>query len=429
MCLGSFVNAVDAALAYDQAAREYHRNKAKLNFPEPTPSQPQGASSQGPSTIPPPSLQHSHQQPQVTSSGAFPLCGQCGLPQLPLFSDEAAAVWTIDEKGTAETMRGETLTQAAGYQSSPSLAGTRTRRASSPPAHPDQGPQQAPVVMINDNKNSRRARDPTAEERACVGQVFVDPDDQELYLIQAVDYNEKFRTMVCSYQRLESGGGYDGYSPVGEVHISTVGEVWAWLGATPAHVRHDTRLYGEGKGEGEGLGVASAAVVSSPESVATAVPRPGPPTYKGPLPDKEGLWVRPTRKHATAGARYVGELCGELSSSGDAARQLLCNPSHHHHHNRHLHHQQPLSPPAWVVAASSGVRTAKGGRWEASVRVVGPKKVVEDYLGTFATQKEAARAYKDAAPPIIPTSKYRGEDKGDTAPHGTASTIELTASS
>jgi hypothetical protein len=32
--LGSFVKEVDAALAYDQAAREYHKDKAKLNFPD-----------------------------------------------------------------------------------------------------------------------------------------------------------------------------------------------------------------------------------------------------------------------------------------------------------------------------------------------------------------------------------------------------------
>jgi hypothetical protein len=30
---GAFVNEVDAALAYDQAARELHGDKAKLNFP------------------------------------------------------------------------------------------------------------------------------------------------------------------------------------------------------------------------------------------------------------------------------------------------------------------------------------------------------------------------------------------------------------
>jgi hypothetical protein len=32
--LGLFVNEVDAALAYDHAAREYHKDKAKLNFPD-----------------------------------------------------------------------------------------------------------------------------------------------------------------------------------------------------------------------------------------------------------------------------------------------------------------------------------------------------------------------------------------------------------
>jgi hypothetical protein len=41
--LGWFVNEVDAALAYDQAAREYLGNKAQLNFPD-LPPQPQMAS-------------------------------------------------------------------------------------------------------------------------------------------------------------------------------------------------------------------------------------------------------------------------------------------------------------------------------------------------------------------------------------------------
>jgi hypothetical protein len=40
--LGGFANEVEAALAYDQAAREHHGNKAQLNFPEPTPLQSQG---------------------------------------------------------------------------------------------------------------------------------------------------------------------------------------------------------------------------------------------------------------------------------------------------------------------------------------------------------------------------------------------------
>jgi hypothetical protein len=38
--LGSFVKEVDAALAYDQAAREHHKDKAQLNFPD-LPPQPQ----------------------------------------------------------------------------------------------------------------------------------------------------------------------------------------------------------------------------------------------------------------------------------------------------------------------------------------------------------------------------------------------------
>jgi hypothetical protein len=41
--LGTFLNEVDAALAYDQAAREHHKDKAKLNFPD-LPPQPQAAS-------------------------------------------------------------------------------------------------------------------------------------------------------------------------------------------------------------------------------------------------------------------------------------------------------------------------------------------------------------------------------------------------
>jgi hypothetical protein len=38
--LGGFVKEVDAALAYDQAAREHHGDKAQLNFPD-LPPQPQ----------------------------------------------------------------------------------------------------------------------------------------------------------------------------------------------------------------------------------------------------------------------------------------------------------------------------------------------------------------------------------------------------
>jgi hypothetical protein len=45
--LGGFVNEVDAALAYDQAAREYRGDKAQLNFPD-LPPQPRVASSKTP---------------------------------------------------------------------------------------------------------------------------------------------------------------------------------------------------------------------------------------------------------------------------------------------------------------------------------------------------------------------------------------------
>jgi hypothetical protein len=45
--LGCFVNEGDAALAYDQAAREHHGDKAKLNFPD-LPPRPQAASSKVP---------------------------------------------------------------------------------------------------------------------------------------------------------------------------------------------------------------------------------------------------------------------------------------------------------------------------------------------------------------------------------------------
>jgi hypothetical protein len=40
--LGDYVNEVDAALAYDQAAREHHGKKAQLNFPH-LPPQPKVA--------------------------------------------------------------------------------------------------------------------------------------------------------------------------------------------------------------------------------------------------------------------------------------------------------------------------------------------------------------------------------------------------
>jgi hypothetical protein len=46
--LGSFVKDLDAALAYDQAARENHGHESKLNFPGLPPSQPQGPSCEAP---------------------------------------------------------------------------------------------------------------------------------------------------------------------------------------------------------------------------------------------------------------------------------------------------------------------------------------------------------------------------------------------
>jgi hypothetical protein len=44
--LGNFLNEVEAALAYDQAAREHHGDKAKLNFPEGPPLLAEGVSSE-----------------------------------------------------------------------------------------------------------------------------------------------------------------------------------------------------------------------------------------------------------------------------------------------------------------------------------------------------------------------------------------------
>jgi hypothetical protein len=48
MHLGSFVDEVDAALAYDQAARENHKGEAKLNFPPTRPLELQGGPSKAP---------------------------------------------------------------------------------------------------------------------------------------------------------------------------------------------------------------------------------------------------------------------------------------------------------------------------------------------------------------------------------------------
>jgi hypothetical protein len=64
--LGRFVNEVDAALAYDQAARQYHGKKAQLNFPD-LPPKPQMAPSKTRQPTPQPSLKHILQEPQVPS--------------------------------------------------------------------------------------------------------------------------------------------------------------------------------------------------------------------------------------------------------------------------------------------------------------------------------------------------------------------------
>jgi hypothetical protein len=53
--LGDFVHEVDAALAYDQAAREHHGDNAQLNFPD-LPPQPQVVYSPEPPTAPQPTL-------------------------------------------------------------------------------------------------------------------------------------------------------------------------------------------------------------------------------------------------------------------------------------------------------------------------------------------------------------------------------------
>jgi hypothetical protein len=65
ICLGYFKSPVDAALAYDQAARERYGDSATLNFP----AKPMTASNHGPSPTPQPSLQQIPHQPQAASSG------------------------------------------------------------------------------------------------------------------------------------------------------------------------------------------------------------------------------------------------------------------------------------------------------------------------------------------------------------------------
>jgi hypothetical protein len=65
--LGTFENELDAALAYDQAAREHRCDKAKVNFPD-LPPQPQAASSHEPCPTPQPSLKHIPRRPKVASN-------------------------------------------------------------------------------------------------------------------------------------------------------------------------------------------------------------------------------------------------------------------------------------------------------------------------------------------------------------------------
>jgi hypothetical protein len=90
------------------------------------------------------------------------------------------------------------------------------------------------------------AREPTAADLTCVGQVFVDPDDRERYLIMSVQHDYGFGTVVVLYRRLRPLGDTDtdAFTLTGVEHVSTVGEVVAWLEATPARVRYKTEVGG-----------------------------------------------------------------------------------------------------------------------------------------------------------------------------------------
>jgi hypothetical protein len=92
------------------------------------------------------------------------------------------------------------------------------------------------------------AREPTAADFdfACVRQVFVHPDDRERYLIMSVQHDYGFGTLVVLYRRLRplEDTDSDAYTLTGLEHVSTVGEVLAWLEATPARVRYETEVGG-----------------------------------------------------------------------------------------------------------------------------------------------------------------------------------------